>query len=113
MVREQSEARGDRGFTLVEILIVIVVLGVVSAVVTFSVRGFTDESEESVCDIDHRALTAVVEVYTTNQDTNAIPGATAADRMQALVDGGYLRSPSVHWEVNADGSLTGLGVCAD
>ena len=113
MMRGRGATKGDRGFNLVEILIVIVVLGVVSAVVTFSVRGFTDESSESVCAIDHRALTAVLEVYTTHEDTTVIPGATAEDRMQALVDGGYLKSPSIHWEVNADGTLNGLGDCAD
>ena len=39
----------NQGFTLVEVLIVIVILSVLATVVVMSVRGVTDQGEESVC----------------------------------------------------------------
>jgi len=35
--------RDDRGYTLIELLIVIVILGILSAVVVFAVRGAGDK----------------------------------------------------------------------
>jgi prepilin-type N-terminal cleavage/methylation domain-containing protein len=45
MPLQLTEAPPDRGFTLVEILIVIVVLGVVATITLVSVRGITDRGE--------------------------------------------------------------------
>jgi prepilin-type N-terminal cleavage/methylation domain-containing protein len=39
----------DRGFTLVELLIVIVILGILATVTVFAVRGITDKGQENAC----------------------------------------------------------------
>jgi prepilin-type N-terminal cleavage/methylation domain-containing protein len=36
----------DKGFTLVELLIVIVILGILATVTVFAVRGITDQGQE-------------------------------------------------------------------
>jgi prepilin-type N-terminal cleavage/methylation domain-containing protein len=46
---ETDESRGDAGFTLVELLVVIVILGVLSAIVVFAVGGITNKSRASAC----------------------------------------------------------------
>ena len=38
----------DKGFTLVELLIVIVILGILATVTVFAVRGITDRGRENV-----------------------------------------------------------------
>jgi prepilin-type N-terminal cleavage/methylation domain-containing protein len=39
----QTEQKQDKGFTLVELLIVIVILGILATVTVFAVRGITDQ----------------------------------------------------------------------
>ena len=53
----------DGGFSLIEILIVIVVLGVLATVTVFAVRGITDRGEQASCDGDRRVLHTATESY--------------------------------------------------
>ena len=46
----------DKGFTLVELLIVIVILGILATVTVFAVRGITDQGQTSACDADQKTL---------------------------------------------------------
>ena len=42
----------DKGFTLVELLIVIVILGILATVTVFAVRGITDQGEANACAVE-------------------------------------------------------------
>jgi prepilin-type N-terminal cleavage/methylation domain-containing protein len=62
--RDDRRERGsDDGFTLVELLIVIVVLGVLSTVTVFAVRGITDQGRASATSSDQRILSTAQEAY--------------------------------------------------
>jgi general secretion pathway protein G len=52
-----------KGFTLIELLVVVVILGVLGAVVVFSVRGVTNDSEESACKTEKRTIATAAEAY--------------------------------------------------
>jgi len=54
---------GESGFTLVELLVTITVLGVLAAVVVFAVGGITDKGKTSTCKTDRRSVEAAEEVY--------------------------------------------------
>ena len=103
-------AKKDKGFTLVELLIVIVILGILATVTVFAVRGITDKGQENSCDVEKRSIETAFEAY--YADNNADAGSVAA------LTPGYLKSdPSARWTfVAASGSngptVTGTGVCA-
>lgn len=103
----------DRGFTLVEILIVVVILGVLATVVVFAVRGMTDRGEAASCDEDRRVLSAAAESYFAQfADTSirtsdpAVAGVTGATPEATLTQVGLLVSPSDLHDVDADGAVT-------
>jgi prepilin-type N-terminal cleavage/methylation domain-containing protein len=62
------ENNQDKGFTLVELLIVIVILGILATVTVFAVRGITDKGQENACAVEARTLdTAIEAFYAQNQ----------------------------------------------
>jgi prepilin-type N-terminal cleavage/methylation domain-containing protein len=70
----------DKGFTLVELLIVIVILGILATVTVFAVRGITDKGQENACAVDRRTLDTAVEAFYAQYQRNA-------DTIDELVDG--------------------------
>ncbi|MEX0848321.1 MAG: type II secretion system protein [Ilumatobacteraceae bacterium] len=53
----------DMGFSLVELLIVIVILGILSTVTVFAVRGITDKGQTSACTSETRMLRVATATY--------------------------------------------------
>ena len=63
-MREWSTQRiADRGFTLVELLIVIVILGILATVTIFAVRGITDQGQQSACGAEFRQVKTAQELH--------------------------------------------------
>ncbi len=65
------------GFTLIELLVVIAILGILAAIVVFSVGGITDRGEESACEATSKTIATASEAYRAVEDG-------AAPNLQAL-----------------------------
>ncbi len=87
----------DKGFTLVELLIVIVILGILATVTVFAVRGITQRSQTNACDVERRALETAVEAYYVDVGNQQFPAGLAD-----LATSGYVKTaPTVAWQYNA------------
>jgi general secretion pathway protein G len=103
---EMVAQKKDRGFTLVELLIVIVILGILATVTVFAVRGITDKGQENSCKVERRSIETAVESFFADTGGD-VTG------MGDLV-GDYLKTdPSARWSIGAagaDGSPTVVAV---
>ena len=68
-----AKLRSKKGFTLVELLIVIVILGILAAIVIARFAGATKESKESNLKGNLRTIRASLETYKANSKSNSYP----------------------------------------
>jgi prepilin-type N-terminal cleavage/methylation domain-containing protein len=130
-------AKKDKGFTLVELLIVIVILGILSTVTVFAVRGITNRGQSTSCGADKKVLQAAAEAYfaqtgatqiataayaTASGTTARTSQATAiaaptgitqgASPMATLVSSKFLNSASQYHFITPDGAVLKNGTLA-
>jgi len=104
------ENKQDKGFTLVELLIVIVILGILATVTVFAVRGITTQGQESACKAGLKTVATAVEAYSAQE------GDYPAD-IAALEDAGLLRpaeggTAEFAFTTDGLGNVTGSGECS-
>jgi prepilin-type N-terminal cleavage/methylation domain-containing protein len=61
--RLRTLRQNESGFTLTELLIVIVILGILTGVVVLAVGAFTDRGESAACRADKKSLESAIEAY--------------------------------------------------
>ncbi len=69
-----NKSKGKEGFTLVELLIVIVILGILAAIVIARFAGATKDSKEANLKGNLRTIRAALETYKANSKSNSYPG---------------------------------------
>ena len=103
----------DQGFTLVELLIVIVILGILATVTVFAVRGITTDAQSNACATELKTLqTASQSYFAANPAVTAIPGDSSDARFATLVTAGLLADTPTTHTIDANGNPTGIGDCA-
>ena len=84
--RIRTKQANDEGFTLVEMLIVIVVLGILAGITVFGVSTFRSDAQASSCKADVKTVGTAAEAF--KAKTGGYPTSIQDD----LVDGGYLKA---------------------
>jgi general secretion pathway protein G len=77
-LKRQRDAGEINGFTMIELLIVIVVLGTLAAVVIFALSGITGKSAIAACQADGTTVATALAVYNTQNAETATSTATQA-----------------------------------
>lgn len=103
----EGREREARGFTLVEVLIVIGILGILGAVSVIAVRGTTERSAQNACATERRVLSAAAASYLAHAQVDVLPASGAgADRYElGLVDAGFIKGTSDDFNLAEDGEL--------
>jgi general secretion pathway protein G len=86
----------DRGFTLVELLIVVIILAILAAIVVPQFSAATTDAQESALDANLNAMRSAIELYKV-QHNGVYPGAVASD-------GGSCAAPGAKGTGNAPGA---------
>jgi prepilin-type N-terminal cleavage/methylation domain-containing protein len=110
--RRDAKAR-QGGFTLIELLVVITILGILAAVVVFSVSGIGDRGQSAACKTD------TTTIKTAEESNFALHGTYAS--LGTLVTNGLLSTQSTLHGVNLTGAsptftgyaVTNVAPCTD
>jgi prepilin-type N-terminal cleavage/methylation domain-containing protein len=99
--------RAERGFTLVELLIVVTILGILAAVVTTSLIGLTSTAKTNACAEELRTVqTAVDALMAKNNVSTVTAQAAATTDMTIVVAAGEALSPNYIRQAATKGAYT-------
>lgn len=108
MLATARKMRKEEGLTLIELPIVVVILGALSAVAVFSVGGITDRAKNVACGADKAAVTVAAQAFIAQ---NGVPAAS----IDALVADGFLGSRPLavrYTPTKTSFTATGVAPCA-
>lgn len=80
----------EKGFTLVELLIVVVILGILAGIVVFAVGNLTDSADNKACITEGETFRTAVAAY--RADTGNWPAGADAAAVATVLEGADLLS---------------------
>ena len=109
----------ERGFTLVELLIVIVILGILAGIVVFAVGNMTGNAKTTGCNAEKTTISDALESYKANTGTYptaAAAGGGAHKAMDLLTGnaattpafGNLLKTVPANYDIDNSGNITAI-----
>jgi general secretion pathway protein G len=89
-VAARLRPRGETGFTLVELLIVVAIVGLIAAIAVPNLLNALDRGKQKRTMGDIRAIASAIEAYTI--DHSRYPDATDIDGLRAILESDFIRT---------------------
>jgi prepilin-type N-terminal cleavage/methylation domain-containing protein len=101
---------GQRGFTLIERLVVIAVLAVLAAIVIFNVTGVVNRGNSSACATDLKTIQTASDAFKGDTSAYATTGGGAGTLIQTDLVPQYIHTwPTEQtWAIDATGTVTNI-----
>jgi prepilin-type N-terminal cleavage/methylation domain-containing protein len=83
----KKKTGSQAGFTLVELLIVVAILGILAGIVTLSLIGLTGTAHTQACNQEKSTVQAAVDAYMASNNVNTVntPAAAGTQHMDTFV----------------------------
>jgi len=102
---KKKTIKKNKGFTLVELLVVVAILAILAAALLPKFLGYTDRARESRTMADLSTMKSIVEIYTADEGQGAYPVDEENDADYATLGiGAVLTDKGVNWS-DADGGI--------
>ena len=88
----------EKGFTLVELLIVVVILGILAGIVVFAVGNLTNNAQTNGCKTERSTLETAAEAWRTQN--------TGTPTEAGLVSSGLIKATSTNYNLDGSGNVT-------
>jgi general secretion pathway protein G len=89
----------ERGFTLVELLVVIVILGILAAVVVFAVGGTEKNAKIKACLTERSTVEAAIEAYRSSTGNDPADISVLVNQTGDVNSPGTLRHTPTYWAI--------------
>ena len=83
---QMKKGRNQKGFTLVELMVVVVIIGILAAIAVPIYRNVQTNATENACRANIRTLEGVLEVWKADNNLGTYP-----EELDVLVNDGYIK----------------------
>ncbi|MDI6906741.1 MAG: type II secretion system major pseudopilin GspG [Thermoanaerobacterales bacterium] len=94
-------AGNEKGFTLIELMVVVIILGVLAAIAVPNFTGQTDRAKKGRAITELKSMKTIIDLY--KMDNNEFPevGNTVADEVNTIAE--VLQKDGINWTGDSDG----------
>jgi general secretion pathway protein G len=109
VMKLKKKAKKSKGFTLVELLVVVAILAILAAALLPKFLGYTDNAREAQTMADLSTMKSVVEIYAADEGAGKYPAVAEIVKGEAGSETGIFLSKGINWTGKEGGVVDPYG----